>query len=153
MLGWISHFTGRLSNTQSLHFCGAFSNRYLDLGIWGGGVLLGWTSPFTGRLSNTQSLYFCGALSNRYLDLGIWGGVCWAGLVTSLADCQIHNLCTSVELPQIGIWIWGFGGGGSFFNFFNFLLSFGMFNNISMFPHSGKKKLPVTSYVILENKT
>ena len=69
-----------------------------------------------GRLSNTQSLYFCGALSNRYLDLGIWGG-------------------------------------GSFFNFFNFLLSFGIFNNISMFPHSGKKKLPVTSYVILENKT
>ena len=35
------------------------------------------------------------------------------GLVTSLVDCQIHNLCTSVELTQIGIWIWGFRGGGS----------------------------------------
>ena len=44
-------------------------------------------------------------------------------------------------------------GPPSFFNFLNFLLSFGMFNNISMFPHSGKKKLQVTSYVILENKT
>ena len=88
-------------------------------------------------------------------DLG--GGFCWAGLVPSLVDCQIHNLSTSVEFSQIGIWIWGFGGGvllgwtsyfTSFFNFFNFLLSFGMFNNISMFPHSGKKsyQLQVMSY-------
>ena len=51
-------------------------------------------SHFTCILSNTQSLYFCGAHTNGYLDLGIWGGGCWAGLVTSLADCQIHYLCT-----------------------------------------------------------
>ena len=79
-----------------------------------GGLLLVWTSYFTGRLSDTQSQYFCGVLSNWYLDLGIWGGggFCWAGLVPSLVDCQIHNLSTSVEFSQIGIWIWGFGGGG-----------------------------------------
>ena len=30
-----------------MYFCGAHSNRYLDLWIWGG-VLLGWTSHITG---------------------------------------------------------------------------------------------------------
>ena len=80
-----------------------------------GGLLLAWTSYFTGRLSDTQSQYFCGALSNAQIGIWIWGiggGVCWAELVPSLVDCQIHNLSTSVEFSQIGTWIWGLGGGG-----------------------------------------
>ena len=95
----ISHFIVRLSHTHthththtlllrclvtSLVYCQLLKYTYFTSEE---------PSHFTCILSNTQSLYFCGAHTNGYLDLGIWGGG-WAGLVTSLADCQIHYLCT-----------------------------------------------------------
>ena len=37
--------------------------------------------------------------------------LCHIGKQDLIGDCQIHNLCTSVELTKIGIWICESGGG------------------------------------------